>query len=203
MDTLTVIFSGMLIFDTEGQMVHLVKQPNHNFTVAIGQATPMPVPSVAFRNLVSGKSTFGVFPILSLRTLAGKELKVESTGTKAAIPLSFNGSLRGWDKSKECLVDGKEWPSWDKVQWSVEIAANKKAEISTDGGKTYTALAPGTEVHIGNDYGLSANMSHVPMYANAVRDLMNNVVKVRACEGANIRKMPVRDPITCPPVSLQ
>jgi hypothetical protein len=200
MDTLTVIFTGLMIFDFQGYTIYPVDASGHEYSVQIGSNAPRRVKKVEFGYLEPGASSpVQNFSLLSLTKLVGKELQPHKTFDP--ISLNFMGLLRPLGAFDVCKAEDYTALSWQGVQWDVKVQNGKTPTIILDGETVALTNLP--MVRISNDYPAGMG-SHLPMYSIGVRDASGNPVTVRKCEGEGFKNLLVRNnPVTCPPVSLR
>ncbi len=200
MDTITVIFTGLMIFETNARAVYPLMAERHELKVRIAGGEAQKASKVEFHGLVKGQSDFqSLFPVLSLSKLAGESLKLKTRDNHlgAAISISFAGTLQGYGEHDECVVDDQnKLQTWMSVRWEVDIDANPG--ISVDGHPP-TALKKGDTVYITNERDTSPRDSDLPMYEMAVVNHAGNSVKLKTCK----EPKRVNNPVNCPPVSLK
>jgi len=200
MDTLTVVFTGLMIFDFQGHKAYPVEASGHEYLVTIGTGAPKKVKEVKFEGLAAGASSpVENFSLLSLAKLVGKE--VDAHKTYEPISLNYKGALRPYDDFDVCTVGTYSALSWRGVQWDVQVQEKVIPLIVLDGTKVPLTNLP--QIRISNDYP-AGTASHLPMYRIGARDKMGYEVTVPKCdEDGSKAPRRFRNPITCPPVSLK
>lgn len=204
MGMLTVIFSGLMIFDTANGVVYPLSAADHKLVVTVNRMKQYPkdASSIVFRDLQAGqKPTFVAFPILDVNHLSSVSVSLKDQ--LPGVRLTGGGGLRGWGESDVCGTPAGRKESWEKVLWQVGVGA--KPGISVDGGGSFIDLKPTDTVEISNDYTGTPTSSHVPMYAAALKPKsgVGSVTVAQCAPGPFSVGTLVRDPITCPPVRLQ
>lgn len=206
METLTVVFTGLMLFDFTGYNAYPVPGDGHTYTVQVGNLKPIPVTKgISFSNLAKGYGSkpVGNFSILSLKEIVGKPIKLHKAGLGEPISLDHPGSLRPLADFDVCQAGSYVAVSWRGVQWDVEVAEGAIPSITID-GKITIVLTNLPTVRISND-NVSGSGSHLPMYAKGIRGQDDKPVEVRSCEASPRSSVTLlrNNPITCPPASLQ
>ncbi|MEO8359363.1 MAG: hypothetical protein ABI672_04980 [Vicinamibacteria bacterium] len=198
MDTLIVVFTGLMIFDFQGHRVYPIPAPNHDLRVQIGSATSIPVTkSIVFEDLETGDSDPVIgFYLLSLPKLASvTTLTLKPSTTRDTISLHFLGELIPFGARDICRLDTQPGLlSWEGAQWNVKIKPMKVPTIVLDGTKRILLTNLPT-VTISNEYPM-ASSGHFDSYKLGV----NESVAIAECKPRDGR---LHNPVTCPPVSLK
>jgi hypothetical protein len=228
MDLLTVVFTGLIIFEPPGaqpgveapQTVHLVKAKHHQMRVYVrreGQTTIHVVKkALKFDNVGTGpvgKAPGFALPILG-NMFVGRDLSVNAQAT-IKFPIK-GGTLGPYRSHTHCMVEavgkaGTKIPMvfWEGAVWSVE--AGKGAALTVDGDSI--DLDNKALVHISNDYTGDDHRDHRKVYGDALNehdvrysepiceDPYPNPEKGKSLRGET--GILNHNPITCPPVSLR
>lgn len=206
MDPITVVFTGLMIFD--GGTVHLVKASHHQRLVHVEQGNSSTVhevrTSIAFTNV--GDGGLGVTTGFQLPKLT----KIFQHGSLTVKPGSVSlalktGTMGPYGSYAHCMVKNEPTVFWEGVQW--RVAWKEGAALVID-GQTPIELEAGAKIRISNNYTVDDGSAHVEMYRLALNESVS--FSAPKCDGpypAPEAKQQLRflrnNPITCPPASLQ
>ncbi len=207
MDALTVIFTGLIIFDGSGN-VHLVKAQHHEMEVWINDAKHEVTSSVAFSGLTpEDVSATAGFKLLDLHSLfVPRPLSIDTAPGKVVSFRMLGGTTSPLGSYARCTVNGKPTLSWQALQWKVAVPAGARMLIDD---KPY-AVDNQTTIRVSNDYTGTDGAPHLFMYENALKERGQLTFHKPVCE----EPFPPLDqkgrpgamknnPVTCPPVQLQ
>lgn len=207
MDALTVIFTGLIIFDGRGN-VHLVKAQHHEMEVWINQTKHVVTSTIAFSGLPPRDvdATAG-FKLLDLRSLfVPGPLSIDTAPGKVISFRMRGGTTSPFGSYARCAVNGRPTLSWQALQWKVTVPAGATVQID---GKSYP-VDNQTTIRVSNDYTGTDGAPHLFMYENALREKGRLTFHKLVCEEpfppldqkgrAGAMK---NNPVTCPPVQLQ
>ena len=207
MDALTVIFTGLIIFDGSGN-VHLVKAQHHEMEVWIDRTKHAVTSSVAFSGLTpEDVSATAGFKLLDLNALfVPRPLSLDTAPGKVISFRMQGGTTSPSGSYARCTVNGRPMLSWQALQWKVTVPAGAIVRID---GQSYP-VDNKTTIHVSNDYTGTDGAAHLFMYENALREKGQLTFHKPVCEEpfppldqkgrAGAMK---NNPVTCPPVRLQ
>lgn len=207
MDALTVIFSGLIIFDGSGN-VHLVKAQQHEMAIWINQAKHVVTSSVAFSGLTPADvSVTAGFKLLELNSVfVPKPLSVDTAAGKVISFRMQGGTTSPHGSYARCTVNGRPTLSWQALQWKVTVPAGAMVKVD---GQSYP-VDNRTTIQISNNYTGTDSAAHLVMYENALREKGQLTFHEPKCDQpfppldqkgrADAMK---NNPVTCPPVQLQ
>ena len=212
MNALTVVFTGLMVFDGSGQ-VHLVMADHHKIVVEADREYPV-AKSIAFVGFNKGKvnETAG-FEAPSMRrlfTTKAKTGEISLDPTRVMTLVLSGGTTGPYEAYARCDVGGHSTLFWQGVQWRVSVPAG--AEILIDEGRKSQARIPITDklvVKISNNYADPAPggavQSHAPMYESALKQRGKVDYHAPSCDPVFPPLLDIKknNPVTCPPVSLR
>ena len=204
MSALTVVFTGLIIFDSGGT-VHLVNNADHNKTVTVGAKSYSVTTSLNFRGLVASAVTpIGGFELPALARMTSSSSLSVKPNTSIKFDLQ-GGTLEPYGEYAVCTLNQKPMLFWQGQAWKVTVDP-AKAKLTIDGKEL--AMDNSMTVIISNDYKTPTKDSHLHLYALALDGRVS--LYPETCEGPYpIAKSATRstslrrnNPITCPPVKL-
>lgn len=206
MDVLTVVFTGLIIFEGSGN-VHLVRAEHHKMEVTINEATYAVTKSVEFEGLVPGDVTatagFGLLDLHSI--LAPKPLSIDSDPDRVISFRLAGGMTAPVGSYARCSANGRPVLSWQGLQWKVSAPSGAVLRID---GKPYS-IDNRTKIMVSNDYTGTDDAPHLSMYENALKEKGHLSFHELACEAPyppldqkGQARLMKNNPITCPPVQL-
>lgn len=212
MNVLTVVFTGLMVFDGIGQ-VHLVRADHHKIIVEADKEYPVEktITFVGFnKGQVNGTAGFEVPSLRRLFTTKVKTGKISLDLARVMTLVLMGGTTGPYEAYARCDVKGHSALFWQGVQWRVSVPGG--AEILIDKGMKTEARIPITDkmvVKISNNYvdpaPGGAVQSHVPMYEAALKQRGQVDYHAPSCDPVFPPVVDVKknNPVTCPPVSLR
>lgn len=206
MDALTVIFTGLIIFDGNSN-VHLVRAEHHQMAVWIGDAKHEVKSSLAFSGLTPADvSATAGFKLLDLHSLfVPRPLSVDTAPGKVVSFRMLGGTTSPYGSYARCTVNGRPTLSWQALQWKVTVPSGAMVQID---GQSYPVDNKAT-IHISNNYTGTDGAAHLFMYENALREKGHLTFHEPQCDAPFTRpdqkgglEAMKNNPVTCPPVQL-
>ncbi len=210
MDAITLVFTGLIIFDANG-FANFVTADNHQTLVVVEQGGTTTFKevrkSISIGGMTAGPvgitSGFGLPPLTSVFTGA---LSVDPKKVKS---LEMNGGvIAPYRGHAICKAAGsKPTLFWEGFQWTVNVKSGTELLIDAEP----LVLKDNAIVRISNNYSGATSTSHVMMYKKALKDqsvtytapVCGEPYPVPTPEPKSTIEYRKNNPVTCPPMSLQ